>query len=102
MTVEPGIYIGPTVVTKGDHLLELDKGYYVIVGTFNSYRDAEEFSDKLFMQGFYTKFGYISQTTDYYVYIFFSEDNEQECYDTIDRFKQITTAFTDMWVLTVQ
>lgn len=99
---ETGIYIGPTVVTKGDHLLELDKGYYVIVGTFNSYRDAEEFSDKLFMQSFYTKFGYISETTDYYVYIFYSEDNEQECEDTIERFKQITTIFNNMWVLTVQ
>ncbi len=99
---ESGIYIGPKVVTKGDHLLELDKGYYVIVGTFNSYREAEEYSDKLFMQGFYTKFGYISQTTDYYVYLFYSEDNRQECDDTMERFRQITSIFTDMWVLTVQ
>lgn len=99
---ERGIYIGPKVVSKGDHLLELDEGYYVIVGTFGSYREAEEYSDRLFMQGFYTKFGYISQTTDYYVYLFYSADDYQECEDTIERFKQITTAFRDMWVLTVQ
>lgn len=99
---ETGIYIGPKVVKKGDHLLELEQGYYVIVGTFDSYRDAEEYSDKLFMQGYYTKFGYISQTTDYYVYLFYNQDNYQECVDTIERFKQITSALGNMWVLTVE
>lgn len=98
---EQGIYIGPKTVTKGDHLLELDKGYYVVVGTFNSYREAEEYSDQLFIQSFYTKFGYISQTTDYYVYIFSSTDNKQECVDTMERLKQIAD-FREMWVLTVQ
>jgi type IX secretion system PorP/SprF family membrane protein len=98
---DAGKYIGPTTVMKGDHLLELEQGNYVVVGTFGSYREAEEYSDKLFIQGFYTKFGYISQTKIYYVYIFES-DNLQETKDTSDRFGQIGAQFNENWVLQVQ
>ncbi|NJN27199.1 MAG: PorP/SprF family type IX secretion system membrane protein [Cyclobacteriaceae bacterium] len=98
---DQGKYIGPTTVTKGDHLLELEKGNYVVVGTFGSYRDAEEHSDQLFIKGFYTKFGYISQTKIYYVYIFESEDL-QEAKDTSERFKSIGAQFRENWVLQVQ
>lgn len=98
---DAGKYIGPTTVTKGDHLLELEKGNYVVVGTFGSYREAEEYSDKLFIQGFYTKFGYISQTKIYYVYIFESEDL-QETNDTSERFGMIGAQFNENWVLQVQ
>lgn len=98
---DEGLYIGPTSVIKGDHLLELEKGNYLVVGTFNSYRDSEEYSDKLFIEGFYTKFGYISQTKIYYVYIFKSDD-KQEASDTSDRFKEIGAKFRENWVLEVQ
>jgi len=98
---EKGMYIGPTIVTKGTNLLELEKGYYVVVGTFDSYRDAEEYSDQLFIQGFFTKFGYISQTTDYYVYIFTTPDDYQECTDTMERLK-VLRHFKEIWVLTVK
>jgi len=98
---EKGFYIGPTTVRKGNHLLELETGNYVVVGTFGSYRDAEEHSDQLFIKGFYTKFGYISQTKIYYVYIFESEDLE-EANDTSERFKSIGAQFRENWVLQVQ
>jgi type IX secretion system PorP/SprF family membrane protein len=98
---DAGMYIGPTTVTKGDHLLELDQGNYVVVGTFGSYREAEEYSDALFIKGFYTKFGYISQTKIYYVYIFESEDME-EATDTSSRFNEIGAQFRENWVLQVQ
>jgi len=98
---DAGKYIGPTTVVKGDHLLELEKGNYVVVGTFGTYRESEEYSDRLFMQGFYTKFGYISQTKIYYVYIFESDDL-QETNDTSERFGQIGAQFNENWVLQVQ
>ena len=98
---DEGFYIGPTTVVKGDHLLELEQGNYVVVGTFGSYRDAEEHSDQLFIKGFYTKFGYISQTKIYYVYIFESDD-VQEANDTSERFEQIGAQFRENWVLQVQ
>jgi len=96
-----GVYIGPKTVKKGNHLLELDQGNYVVVGTFGSYRAAEEYSDNLFIKGFYTKFGYITQTRIYYVYIFENED-VQECNDTSERFKAVGAQFKENWVLQVQ
>ncbi|MCK5701317.1 MAG: SPOR domain-containing protein, partial [Cyclobacteriaceae bacterium] len=96
-----GLYIGPTTVIKGDHLLELENGKYVVIGTFSNYRDAEEYSDQLFIKGFYTKFGYISQTKIYYVYIFESDDL-QETKDTSERFRSIGAQFRENWVLQVQ
>jgi hypothetical protein len=96
-----GIYIGPTSVIKGDHLLELEKGNYVVVGTFSNYREAEEHSDQLFIKGFYTKFGYVSQTKIYYVYIF-ENDDLQETKDTSERFNAIGAKFRENWVLQVQ
>ena len=98
---DQGFYIGPTTVIKGDHLLELEKGNYVVVGTFGNYRDAEEHSDQLFIKGLYTKFGYISQTKIYYVYIFESDDL-QEAKDTSERFNQIRVKLRENWVLQVQ
>ncbi len=98
---DEGAYIGPTTVIKGNHLLELDKGNYVVVGTLKSYRDAEEHSDALFMKGFYTKFGYISQTKIYYVYIFENEDL-QEAKDTSERFNLIGARLSENWVLQVK
>lgn len=98
---DQGLYIGPTTVIKGDHLLELEKGNYVVVGTFGNYRDAEEHSDQLFIKGLYTKFGYISQTKIYYVYIFESDDL-QEAKDTSERFNQIRVKLRENWVLQVQ
>jgi hypothetical protein len=98
---DAGKYIGPTTVNKGDHLLELDPGNYVVVGTFRSYKEAEEYTDRLFMQGFYTKFGFVSQTKIYYVYIFESDDL-QETKDTSERFGQIGAQFNENYVLQVQ
>ncbi len=98
---DEGIYIGPKTVIKGDHLLELEKGNYVVVGTFSNYREAEEHSDQLFIKGFYTKFGYISQTKIYYVYIF-ENDDLQETKDTSERFNAIGAKFRENWVLQVQ
>ena len=96
-----GVYIGPKTVKKGNHLLGLDQGNYDVVGTFGSYRAAEEYSDNLFIIGFYTKFGYITQTRIYYVYIFENED-VQECNDTSERFKAVGAQFKENWVLQVQ
>ena len=91
----------PKTVKKGTHLLELEKGFYVVVGTFGGYRAAEEYSDKLFIKGFYTKFGYISQTKIYYVYAFMS-DNQEEANDTSERLKSVNADFKENWVLTVK
>lgn len=88
-------------VTRGDDLLELDKGYYVVVGKFKKYQEAEQYSNELFINGYYTKFGFNSQTEIYYVYIFTSNKLE-EANMASDKFDTSGTRFNENWVLTVR
>lgn len=94
-------YDGPEEVVKGNHLLELDQGYYVVVGVFNNYEKAENYSDWLFEQGYYTRYGYSSQTSYYYVYIYYSLSDgtatEQQKVKTNDK-----SMFNNAWVLKVK
>ncbi|MEO9870512.1 PorP/SprF family type IX secretion system membrane protein [Ekhidna sp.] len=59
------------VVTKrGNHLLELPIGNYVIAGAFSVFQNAEDYSDELFQMGFHdTIVGYSSGRGYYYVVI---------------------------------
>lgn len=88
------------VVKRGGHLLELEQGEYVVVGAFNSYEGAEEYSDELFFKGYQTRFGYISERGEWYVYIFKSEDINKAKQER-DKYRKIG-AFTKAWVLSVQ
>lgn len=59
------------VVRRGNHLLELPAGNFVIGGAFESFDHAEDLSDKLFQQGFHdAKVGYSSARGYYYVVVF--------------------------------
>lgn len=98
---DKGLYIGPTTIFRGDHILELEKGNYVIVGNFRSYKEAEQYADKLFTRGYYTQFGYLSQTEIYYVYIFGSKDME-DTKKASANFKVIDSYFKENWVLQVK
>ncbi len=96
-----GKYIGPKHVKKGNHLLELEKGYYVVLGAFNTYKGAENYSDELFKRGFYTKYGYASETKIYYVYSYHSlyyADAKKES----ERLKKYKANFRENWVLTIE
>ncbi len=96
-----GKYIGPKHVKKGNHLLELEKGYYVVLGAFNTYEGAENYSDELFKRGFYTKYGYASETKIYYVYSYHSihyTDAKKES----ERLKKYNANFRENWVLTIE
>ena len=94
-------YSGPEEVVKGNHLLELDQGYYVIVGVFNSYEKSENYSDWLFEQGFYTRYGYSSQTSYYYVYIYYSLSDATAAEQEKARINE-KSMFNNAWVLTVK
>lgn len=66
------------VVRRGNHLLELPAGNFVIGGAFNVFQHAEDFSDDLFQQGFHdTIVGYSSARGYYYVVVFQSSDVTQ-------------------------
>jgi type IX secretion system PorP/SprF family membrane protein len=98
---EEGFYIGPKTVVKGNHLLELEKGNYVVLGVFGNYRSAEEYSDQLFIKGIRTKFGFISQTKTYYVYVFVSEIH-REAQTVSNQHKKLKIQFKENWILRVQ
>ncbi|MGK7392348.1 MAG: PorP/SprF family type IX secretion system membrane protein [Candidatus Cyclobacteriaceae bacterium M2_1C_046] len=88
------------VVKRGDHLLELEEGNYVVVGAFSSYENAERFSDQLFAKGYPTKFGFTTEKNLWYVYLFRSGDLSQARQER-DRIRQ-NKLFSKAWVLSVE
>ncbi|MFY0690263.1 MAG: PorP/SprF family type IX secretion system membrane protein [Cyclobacteriaceae bacterium] len=90
----------PLTVKRGNNMLELPAGNYVIVGAFDSYENAENLSDRIFEQGFHdTIVGYVSARKHYYVVVYRS-DNVQNATREKNRLKN-RSGFTDVWVLTV-
>jgi len=97
---DKGKYIGPKQVKKGNNLLELERGYYVVLGVFSGFEDAENYSDELFKRGFYTKYGYASQTKIYYVYSYHST-NFKSAKTESERLKRHNAKFRENWILTI-
>lgn len=89
------------VVTKrGNHLLELPPGNYVIGGAFNVFENAEEYSDELFQMGFHdTIVGYNSGRGYYYVVVYES-GNISQTRSKRDEFRK-RPKLSKAWVLQV-
>ncbi len=65
----------PLIVKRGNHLLELPSGNFVIAGAFEVFDHAETYSDQLFEKGFHdTIVGYLSARGYYYVVVFQSNN----------------------------
>jgi type IX secretion system PorP/SprF family membrane protein len=61
-------------VVKGNHLLELPEGVYIVAGVFKIYENADKFSDELFLKGYHEALvGYVSEKGFYYTVIYRSE-----------------------------
>jgi type IX secretion system PorP/SprF family membrane protein len=95
-----GNYIGPTEVVAGSHNLELTKGFYIVIASFDNYRDADTFGNEVFTKGYFTKTGYASQTENYHVYIYTGE-TMQDCERERNRLASVPL-FKNAWVLTVK
>ncbi|WP_020528086.1 PorP/SprF family type IX secretion system membrane protein [Flexithrix dorotheae] len=52
-----------------ESLFKMGKGFYVVVGSFEEFRNAENFSDQLFKLGFNSKYGFNSEKGLYYVFL---------------------------------
>ncbi|WP_421894388.1 type IX secretion system membrane protein PorP/SprF [Marinoscillum sp.] len=88
------------VAKRGDHLLELPAGNYVVAGVFGSFQNAEDQSDLLFERGFHdTRVGFLSARGYYYVVIFNSA-NLQRVISEKNRVKNLS-GLSKVWVLTV-
>ena len=87
-------------VKRGNHMLELPSGHYVVAGVFESFQNAEDQSDVLFERGFHdTKVGYLSARGYYYVVIFQS-DSMQQANRERNRIKKLS-GLSKVWVLKV-
>ena len=65
-------------VVKGNHLLELPEGVYLIAGVFEIYENANKFSDQLFLEGYHEALvGFVSEKGYYYVVIYRSDNLTQ-------------------------
>ena len=87
-------------VTRGNHFLELPVGNYVIGGVFDSFQDAEDFSDEIFHKGFReTIVGRVSERGHYYVVL--------ESFGTIEEAKRnksrirTRSGINEVWALKV-
>ncbi|MDH5365809.1 MAG: PorP/SprF family type IX secretion system membrane protein [Cyclobacteriaceae bacterium] len=87
-------------VKQGGHFLELTSGEYVVIGAFSEFEHAELYSDRLFEKGYKTRFGYISQTKLWYVYLHESQDIEVARRER-DKYRKLNL-FKSVWVLTVE
>jgi len=90
----------PVSVKRGNNLLELPVGNFVVAGSFKEFEHAEEYSDELFQDGFHdTLVGYSSERGYYYVVVYKSDDVEATR-KTRDRFRK-QTKLKNAWVLQV-
>lgn len=91
----------PKTVKKGNHLLELENGNYVIAGAFQVFDHAEDYSDELFEKGYRDVIvGYITETKLYYVVIFQSQSFEKAKRQRTSL--QQREGFSKIWLLTVE
>ncbi len=90
----------PMVTKRGNHLLELPVGNYVIAGAFEVFQHAEDYSDELFQMGFHdTIVGYNSGRGYYYVVVYESGSIRQTR-SKRDEFRKIPK-LSKAWVLQV-
>ena len=88
------------VTKRGNHLLELPVGNYVIAGAFEVFQHAEDYSDELFQMGFHdTIVGYNSGRGYYYVVVYES-GNLSQTRSKRDDFRKIPK-LSKAWVLQV-
>lgn len=97
---ELGSSDAPMVTKRGNHLLELPAGNYVIAGAFEVFEHAQNYSDELFLLGYHdSNVGYSSGRGYYYVVVYESGSLRQTR-SKRDDFRKIPK-LSKAWVLQV-
>lgn len=88
------------IMKRGSHTHELEASQYVVVGSFKSIENAKHFSEGLRSLNYNTRYGHLTPTGLWYVYILKTDNLEAARAEQ----KRITKTFLlrDAWILTVQ
>ncbi|MDQ3535072.1 MAG: PorP/SprF family type IX secretion system membrane protein, partial [Bacteroidota bacterium] len=89
-----------TVVRRGKHPLELEKGHYVITGVFSHERNAQRYRDAIKDRGYNANYGYNSENNYFYVFIHIS-DVKGETKKEMLKYRE-KHEFKDAWLLSVE
>ncbi len=84
---------------RGHHLLEMPAGHYVIIGAFRIFENAENYSDRVAMEGYPASFGFLTPKNLYYVWIYKGSTSRgaRRRRDELRKLQQ----FKDAWYLKV-
>ena len=87
------------IAHKGNHIMEMSTGSYVIVGSFSKYDNAERYSEYLLRRGYVARVGYNSERGYFYVDMFYHQD----VFAARARRDELRSRaiFANAWVLTV-
>lgn len=97
---ELGISDDHMVTKRGNHLLELPAGNYVIAGAFEVFQHAEDYSDELFQMGFHDTIVGFSSGRGYYYVVVSESGSIQQTRSKRDEFRKIPK-LSKAWVLQV-
>ena len=87
------------IAHKGNHLMEMPTGSYVIVGAYEAHVNAEKYSEYLLRRGYVSRVGYNSERKYFYVDMFYNKD-VLAARARRDEFRK-RALFANAWVLTV-
>jgi type IX secretion system PorP/SprF family membrane protein len=90
----------PIAVKRGNHILELPAGYFLIGGSFNEFEHAENYSDELFPKGYHDVFVGFSTERGHYYTVISRHSSLDEANRAKDRIRQ-RSGMSDVWVLQV-
>ncbi len=88
------------VVRRGNHILELPARSFVIAGAFEVFAYAQNYSDKLFKQGFHDVIVGYSSARGYYYVVVFESDNVDRARSKRDEMRK-SSVLSKAWVLQV-
>lgn len=89
------------VVRRGNHLLELPAGNFVIAGAFSEFEHAEDYSDELFQAGYHDTLVGFSSARGYYYVVVYQSGNVSQARNKRDEFRKIPR-LSKAWVLQVK
>ena len=87
-------------VKRGNHLLELPTGNFVISGAFSQFEHAQNHSDNLFQQGYQDAIVGFSSARGYYYVVVYQSGNVEQARSKRDEFRKLPQ-LSKAWVLQV-